>query len=46
MEARMEEAAGRERENDRGTRGMIANGGSCIEFEGSGAELLRTNDYN
>lgn len=27
-------------------RGMIADGGSCIGFEGPGAELVRTNDYN
>jgi hypothetical protein len=36
----------RERGNHRGMRGMTADGGSCIEFEGSGAELVRTNDYN
>lgn len=29
-----------------GMRGMIADGRSCIGFEGPGAELVRTNDYN
>lgn len=33
------------RERAAGMRGMIADG-SCIGFEGPGAELVRTNDYN
>lgn len=34
------------RERAAGMRRMIADGGSCIGFEGPGAELVWTNDYN